>query len=143
MTRYEYKVVPAPTRGIKAKPAKTPEARFALGIETELNRLAAAGWEFQRAELLPSEERSGLTGTAQHWRNLLVFRRPLAEPGDASEAPQADHAPVPAPEPEPPAPADADDADLPAALRMRAAQQLTVVADADAKDRADKPHDHP
>ena len=52
-------------------------------------------------------------------------------------------APAPAPEAEPPAPADTDDADLPAALRMRAAQQLTVVADADAKDRADKPHDHP
>jgi hypothetical protein len=140
MTRYEYKVVPAPAKGIKAKPAKTPEARFALGIETELNRLAAAGWEFQRAELLPCEERSGLTGTARHWRNLLVFRRALAEP--VAGVPQADPAPAPAPEAEPPAPADTDDADLPAALRMRAAQQLTVVADADAEDRADKPHDH-
>lgn len=102
MPRYEYKVVPAPAKGQKAKGLKTPEARFALGVEAELNRLGAEGWDYLRAELLPSEERTGLTGTTVNWRNLLVFRRVLdaelaAEP-PASEPPQAEAPPVPAPE---------------------------------------------
>ncbi|TNJ42676.1 DUF4177 domain-containing protein [Phaeobacter sp. B1627] len=78
MQNYEYKVVPAPNRGKKVRGVKTPEARFANGIETVLNDMAAEGWDFQRAEMLPSEERSGLTGTKTTWRNLLVFRRALA-----------------------------------------------------------------
>ena len=78
MQNYEYKVVPAPNRGKKARGVKTPEARFANGIEGVLNEMAAEGWEYQRAEMLPSEERAGLTGTKTTWRNLLVFRRALA-----------------------------------------------------------------
>ena len=78
MQTYEYKVVPAPNKGKKARGVKSPEARFAFGIEEVLNEMAADGWEFQRAEMLPSEERSGLTGTKTNWRNLLVFRRALA-----------------------------------------------------------------
>jgi len=77
MTRYEYKVVPAPARGEKAKGVKTPEARFARAVQAVLNEMGREGWEYQRAELLPSEERSGLTGSATKWRNLLVFRRPV------------------------------------------------------------------
>lgn len=92
MTRYEYKVVPAPHKGTKAKGVKTPEGRFALSVEQILNQMGAEGWEYQRAELLPSDERSGLTGSTTHWRNVLVFRRlieakvpeqPVAEPVEA------------------------------------------------------------
>lgn len=83
MQTYEYKVVPAPNKGKKARGVKTPEARFAFGIEEVLNEMAADGWEFQRAEMLPSEERSGLTGTKTNWRNLLVFRRALGAVGVA------------------------------------------------------------
>lgn len=75
---YEYKVVPAPVKGIKAKGLKTPEARFALGVEQAINALAAEGWEYQRSDVLPSEERVGLTGSETHWRTLLVFRRAVA-----------------------------------------------------------------
>ena len=75
---YEYKVVPTPTKGVKAKGVKTPEARFALGVEQAINALAAEGWEYQRADVLPSEERVGLTGSETHWRTLLVFRRAMA-----------------------------------------------------------------
>ncbi|MEM9551192.1 MAG: DUF4177 domain-containing protein [Pseudomonadota bacterium] len=78
MAGYEYKVIPSPTRGEKARGMKTAEARFAHAIETVMNQMTEDGWEFQRAELLPNEERSGLTGTATTWRNLLVFRRPIA-----------------------------------------------------------------
>lgn len=77
MPRYEYKVLPAPPKGTKAKGIKTPEGRFALSIEQLLNQMGASGWEYQRAELLPSDERSGLTGTTVNWRNVLVFRRAL------------------------------------------------------------------
>lgn len=75
MPRYEYKVVPAPAKGQKSKGVKTPEGRFALSVETVLNEMAASGWEYLRAELLPSEERAGLTGTTTTWRNVLVFQR--------------------------------------------------------------------
>ncbi|WP_283254975.1 DUF4177 domain-containing protein [Marivita sp. GX14005] len=85
MERYEYKVVPAPTRGVKAKTAKTPEARFALCIEQTINDLAVEGWCYQRSDVLPSEERQGLTGTVTHWRTLLVFRRPAEAPAATTD----------------------------------------------------------
>lgn len=76
--RYEYRIVPAPTKGVKAKGLKTAEARFALAVEQVMNEMAAEGWEYQRTETLPSTERSGLTSTATQWRNLLVFRKQSA-----------------------------------------------------------------
>lgn len=75
MTAYEYNVVPAPERGDKAKGAKTASERFSLALTDELNRMAADGWEYLRAEILPSEERSGLTGRVTVYHNMLVFRR--------------------------------------------------------------------
>lgn len=103
MSGYEYKVVPAPRKGEKAKGIKTPEARFAHAVEGLINRLAAEGWEYQRADFLPCDERSGLTGSVTQWRNLLVFRRaraldtfqarPLAKP---EAAPPSEAAPAPA-----------------------------------------------
>ncbi|WP_232825458.1 DUF4177 domain-containing protein [Albibacillus kandeliae] len=86
MARFEYKVVPAPTKGQKAKGVKTSEGRFALSVESLLNEMGAEGWEYLRAELLPSEERTGLTGSATNWRNVLVFRRALGK-GSVSRAP--------------------------------------------------------
>jgi hypothetical protein len=76
MTTYQYRVVPAPTKGLKAKGIKGPEARFSNAIEDLMNTMGAEGWEYQRAETLPSQERVGLTGSATQWRNVLVFRKP-------------------------------------------------------------------
>lgn len=81
--RYQYKVVPAPTKGTKAKGLKTPEGRFANSVEAVLNTLAADGWDYLRAELLPSEERTGLTGSATNWRNVLVFRKAITAAAQA------------------------------------------------------------
>lgn len=81
MTRYEYRVVPAPTKGQKAKGAKSPEQRFAAAIEISLNDEAGTGWEFLRAETLPSTERQGLTGSKTVYQTVLVFRRPAGEAG--------------------------------------------------------------
>ncbi|MFN3274331.1 MAG: DUF4177 domain-containing protein [Paracoccus sp. (in: a-proteobacteria)] len=74
---YEYHAIPAPMRGEKARDAKTPTDRYALALTTELNRMAAGGWEYLRADVLPSEERSGLTGRTTLYHNLLIFRRPV------------------------------------------------------------------
>lgn len=75
MPRYEYKVVPAPQKGLKGKGVKGAEARFSHALQELMNGLAGYGWEYQRAETLPSLERSGLTSTTTEWRNVLVFRR--------------------------------------------------------------------
>ena len=98
MPQYEYKVIPAPQRAEKAKGVKGVDARFARTIETVMNDMARDGWEFQRAELLPNEERSGLTGTTTTWRNLLVFRRVMATDMEAVvDAPVAETPDTPAP----------------------------------------------
>lgn len=83
MHRYEYKIVPAPNRGLKGKGIKGAEARFANALEDKMNVMAAEGWEYQRAETLPSIERSGLTSTTTEWRNVLVFRRLRENDADA------------------------------------------------------------
>ena len=83
MAGFEYRVIPAPTRGQKVKGTKTADARFAHAIEAQLNEMAADGWQFHRAETLPSVERSGLTSTTTTYRSVLVFQRPVA--GAAAE----------------------------------------------------------
>lgn len=109
MPRYEYKVVPAPTRGLKAKGVKGAEAKFAHAIQELMNGLSGYGWEYQRAETLPSVERAGLTGSTTEWRNLLVFRRLRENDADAF-APEM----LPAPEAQSPAPAPVITPDVPA-----------------------------
>ncbi|WP_299965359.1 DUF4177 domain-containing protein [uncultured Roseobacter sp.] len=105
MTDYQYKVIAAPAKGLKARGIKTPEARFAHAVEEVLNEMARDGWEYQRAEALPSQERAGFASTTTNWRNLLVFRKPVdqadrpalrlpAEPA----APRAERAADPGPE---------------------------------------------
>ena len=75
---YEYKVIPAPAKGKKQRGIKGAEARFAHALESVMNELAKDRWEFQRADILPSEERQGITSTQTVYRSVLVFRR-LAE----------------------------------------------------------------
>ncbi|MGR3518859.1 MAG: hypothetical protein ACU0EF_01955 [Roseovarius sp.] len=78
MAGHEYRVLPAPTRGRKAPGVKTPEGRFALGIEDILNEMARGGWRYLRSDILPSEERQGLTSTTTVYRSVLVFERSLS-----------------------------------------------------------------
>ncbi|TGN58663.1 DUF4177 domain-containing protein [Paracoccus liaowanqingii] len=93
--RFEYSVIPAPTRTEKSREAKTPTDRFALTLTAELNRMAAEGWEYLRADVLPSEERSGLTGRATVYHNVLVFRRPQAADPEVKRLPQPEATPAP------------------------------------------------
>lgn len=78
MQHFEYRVVPAPTRGEKAKGLKTGAERYAHALSLLMNELAQDGWEYLRADTLPAEERSGLTSKTTVYHNLLVFRRPTA-----------------------------------------------------------------
>lgn len=107
MTAFEYRVVPAPKRGVKAKGAKTAEERFAVALAEVMNALGAEGWDYVRSDMLPCEERSGLTGKATVYHTVLVFRRdtaaaavvapamaPVAAPVAAAPTPAAVAAPV-------------------------------------------------
>ncbi|MEQ3709790.1 MAG: DUF4177 domain-containing protein [Tateyamaria sp.] len=94
MSQWEYKVVPAPTKGTKAHGVKGPEGRFANALQSLMNDMGREGWEYQRAETLPSIERSGLTGSTTEWRNVLVFRRAMVDAIDDFE-PELLPAPTP------------------------------------------------
>ena len=84
MQRFEFKVVPAPRRGEKARGVKTTEERFALALTNLMNDLGAEGWDYVRADSLPCEERAGFTSTKTTVQNVLVFRRAI--PSAAAEA---------------------------------------------------------
>lgn len=145
---FEYKVVPAPTRGRRAKGVKTPADRFARALEDTINEFAAEGWDYLRTDTLPSEERQGLTGRTTVYQNMLVFRRAVAaatkgaertvvaptppEPPKAPRAPAIPsaetHAPVPARETAPDTAGD-DSPETPqrAALKTLIEQELAAV----------------
>ncbi|MDO5605651.1 MAG: DUF4177 domain-containing protein [Paracoccus sp. (in: a-proteobacteria)] len=136
MSSFEYTAIPAPLRGEKAKGVKAPTDRYALTLSAAINDMAAQGWEYLRAETLPSEERSGLTGRTTVFHNLLIFRRPAAgvakQPAAAAETPAeqpAAPAPVisaPVPAPDVPAPdVPAAPADTPPAAAGEAAADTT------------------
>ncbi|MGC1428392.1 MAG: DUF4177 domain-containing protein [Albidovulum sp.] len=84
MQRYEFKVIPAPNRGEKARGLKTPADRFSHTLTALLNDLAKDGWEYIRADTLPADERSGLTKRVTVYHSVLVFRRAVAVEEDAA-----------------------------------------------------------
>ncbi|MEO9826185.1 MAG: DUF4177 domain-containing protein [Paracoccaceae bacterium] len=96
MRNFEYKAIPAPHQGTKAKGVKSTEDRFALSMTDQLNEMAAEGWEYVRAETLPCDERKGLTGTQTVYQNVLIFRRleAGAEPLALQAAPTPSAVPV-------------------------------------------------
>ncbi|MCE0504159.1 DUF4177 domain-containing protein [Roseivivax sp. GX 12232] len=143
MTRYEYRVLPAPEKGKRVKGVKGAKARFAHSIETLMNDMGTEGWEYVRADTLPSEERAGLGSTVTEWRTLLVFRRPRLDTaedfavkrltaGDAEAETRAEEPPLfpaapaalrpAAAEPEAGAEGDSPARGLGALLKERAAQ---------------------
>lgn len=82
MTAYEFRVIAAPRRGLKGKGVGSGnDERFAHALETAMNEMGRAGWDYVRADTLPCEERQGLTGRVTVYHNVLVFRRAL--PADA------------------------------------------------------------
>ncbi|MFK7945317.1 MAG: DUF4177 domain-containing protein [Paracoccaceae bacterium] len=77
---YEYKVVGAPERAKRARGARTRTDRVAHALQDLINAEAVEGWEYQRTDLLPVEERPGLFSRVREThRAVLVFRRLTAE----------------------------------------------------------------
>ncbi len=83
---YEYQVIPAPRRGEKLRGAKTPTDRFSHTLATLMNQMGRDGWEYVRAEALPSEERSGWTKRTVVEHHVLVFRRTVSSHAPAVHA---------------------------------------------------------
>ena len=76
MPFFEYKVIPAPTFGKKAKGVKGADGRFANALTEAINLMADEGWEYMQAESLPSIERQGLTRKRREMnQNVLIFKR--------------------------------------------------------------------
>lgn len=90
---YEYRVIPAPLRGKKAKGLKTSSDRFSFALQEVMNEQSAEGWEYHRAETLPFEERSRMGRKSSGFQSVLIFRRLLLEeeaeniPAEPSYAP--------------------------------------------------------
>lgn len=89
MDHFEYTVMPAPDRGSRNKSARTPTERYALALSEAINEMAVEGWEYVRAETLPSDERSGIASRQTLWHHLLIFRRPLAVEVEVLAQPRA------------------------------------------------------
>lgn len=100
---YEYAVVPAPKKGLKARGVKTTEDRFAYALQTIMNEYGAKGWEYVRTDTLPSEERTGLTGRTTVYQNMMVFRKAVVTEAPTALLPAPEAAPItsPAAQPEP------------------------------------------
>ncbi len=79
MSAFEYKVVPAPTRGIKAKGVRGTDARFASALMEVMNELGAEGWQYQRSDTLPCDSRSAMGKKSTQYMNMLVFAREIAD----------------------------------------------------------------
>ena len=131
---FEYKVVPAPTRGRKIRGVNTPADRFAHALEDAINELAADGWEYLRTDTLPAEERQGLTGRTTVYQNMLVFRRALETEATVEDI----AAPAPAPAVDPRTPRPVVPAETPAAEPSSSNTIDTMIANELAAARAPK-----
>ena len=94
MPLYEYKVIPAPRKGERARGVRSAEARLARTLQAVMNEQADEGWEYQRSDTMPCEQRKGMIGRIMVAQTMLIFRRAVAaeaELGDvaASEADRA------------------------------------------------------
>ncbi|MGF1554388.1 MAG: hypothetical protein ACFBWO_18075 [Paracoccaceae bacterium] len=75
---YEYKIVAAPDRGHRRRGLRGGGERLAAAVEEVVAEEATGGWEYLRADVLPSVESAGWFGGRREVnRALLVFRRAL------------------------------------------------------------------
>lgn len=97
---YEYKCVGAPERAKRRRGAKTRSDRVAAAMQDVIAAESKDGWEYQRTDLIPMEEKAGLLSRSHEvHRAVLVFRRALA-----GAQPVAAPVAAPAATPEPMAP---------------------------------------
>jgi hypothetical protein len=77
MPQFEYKFLPAPTKGKRNRGGKGSAGRLAFAVQEMVNDMALGGWEYLHSDTLPMQERSGLTGRVTVYHNILVFKRPV------------------------------------------------------------------
>lgn len=77
MTRFEYKVIPAPKKPTRARGVRSNEERFAHTLMVAMNELGQDGWDYVRSDTLPVELRNGITSKSVDYQSVLVFRREL------------------------------------------------------------------
>ncbi len=96
MQHFEYKVVAAPRAAKKFKGVKGHPDRFARTIEEVIGEEAVNGWEYLRADTLPSDMKGGLMRkAAEVYQTLLIFRR--VKPALAPKKPATIAEPIPEP----------------------------------------------
>ncbi|PRY95557.1 hypothetical protein BCF33_1178 [Hasllibacter halocynthiae] len=105
MTRYEYRLIQAPTEPPKMKGVKGAVPRYLHGLTEAMNEMGAEGWSYVRADRLPVTSRKGLLRRRDvHEELVMVFRRDRAEGGAAGAAPVHARPDHPSHWPEAPAP---------------------------------------
>lgn len=96
MTRYEYRLIQAPTEPPKIKGVRGAVPRYLQGLTEAMNEMGAEGWSYVRTDRLPVSSRKGLLRRLDvHEELVMVFRRAVAEaavPADPP-VPAADAAP--------------------------------------------------
>jgi hypothetical protein len=95
----------SPKRAKKVKGMRNHQDRFAAVLTDLMNEMAVDGWEYQRADSLPCEEKSGFTRWVANFQTVLVFRR--ATPQVPNVVPVVEYV-VELPPMAEPEPADAD-----------------------------------
>lgn len=74
MRRYEYKVIPVPTRCLGPRGADAGTDPAAYTVETVLNDLGLQGWEYLRTDCM-TLQKGGILGRGEVTREMLIFRR--------------------------------------------------------------------
>ena len=101
MTRYEYKLIQAPTEPPKVKGVKGAVPRYLHGLTDAMNEMGREGWSYVRTDRLPVTSRKGLLRRRDvHEELVMVFRRAIAEGAVPAAAPIRTAAPSPEPQPE-------------------------------------------
>ncbi|WP_179381174.1 DUF4177 domain-containing protein [Jannaschia marina] len=77
---YEYDVVPAPTKPMRVPGITKENERVAYELGELFNDMAVEGWEYVRADRIPIDNVTGISGNLPTTHTMLVFRRPLALP---------------------------------------------------------------
>ena len=102
MQKFEYKIVAAPRAAKKFKGVRGHADRFARTVEAVITEQAVNGWDYFRADTLPSDQKSGiLRKGAETYQTLLIFRRAAPVLGAKKASPIAE--PIPEPKWEAPA----------------------------------------
>lgn len=113
MTRYEYRLIQAPTEPPRVKGVKGAVPRYLHGLTDAMNDMGRDGWSYVRTDRLPVSSRRGLLRRKDvHEELVMVFRRVIAEAGvpaapsirPAAAAPQPEADPRPEHWPDEPAP---------------------------------------